>query len=106
MCHSELVFNLQGIRKHVKRAHDLTLDGYREAYSAFTGGAQVKKGRPAKPRTGEEDEEGEKVSSENCLFHEMDDNKQEAEDDDDDEEGGDDDNDDDQHEDHGDHDDQ
>ena len=79
----------------MKRAHDLTLDGYREAYSAFTGGAQVKKGRPAKPRTGEEDEEGEKVSSENCLFHEMDDNKQEAEADDDDEEGGDDDNDDD-----------
>jgi hypothetical protein len=42
------VFNLQGIRKHVKRAHDLSLDGYRETYSAFTGGARTKKGRPTK----------------------------------------------------------
>jgi hypothetical protein len=70
------VFNLQGIRKHVKRSHDLTLDGYREAYNAFTGGNKVKKGRPTKSNK-EEEEEGEKVNSENCLFHEMDDNKQE-----------------------------
>jgi hypothetical protein len=93
VCQSELVFNLQGIRKHVKRAHDLTLDGYREAYSAFTGGAKVKKGRPAKAR-----EEEDKVNSENCLFHEMDDNKQEAgEEEEGDEEDGEDHNDEDNH---------
>jgi len=48
VCNSELLFNLQGIRKHVRRAHDISMDNYKSTYSPFTGGKAVRKGRPAR----------------------------------------------------------
>ena len=78
MCESELLFNLQGIRKHVRRAHNMSMDEYKVTYSPFTGGKGIRKGRPSKKKTLKEMklkkkrkvEEGERY-----MFHAMDDNE-------------------------------
>jgi len=77
VCQSELLFNLQGIRKHVRRAHDISMDDYKLTYSPFTGGKGVRKGRPSKKsETARKEREEERF-----MGHAMDDNELETRDD-------------------------
>jgi len=82
ICHSELLFNLQGIRKHVRRAHDLSMDEYKENYSPFTGGSGIRKGRPAKKnrelKKKKKSAGTEGNNEEVYMFHAMDDNELEG----------------------------